>query len=204
MVKKIILVVISIINIFARFLSYMWNPRFKYMVYTFKRVFVTGLYARHFNYLGHNSLLGLNMKLKDLHYVYFGNNTTIGDRTVLTCFKVDDDPTLIIKDNISIGDDAHITCCNKIIIDNNVLIGKKVTISDNSHGARNELNINPKDRKIYSKGPIYINENVWIGDKVTILAGVSIGKGAIIGSNTVVTKDVPDFSVIVGSKSRLV
>lgn len=49
-----------------------------------------------------------------------------------------------------------------------------------------------------SKGSVVIGNNVWIGDKVTILPGVTIGDNAVIAANSVVTKDIPSFSVAAG------
>ena len=54
------------------------------------------------------------------------------------------------------------------------------------------------------KGPVRIGNNVWIGDNVTILSGVTIRDGAIIGAGSVVTKDVPAYSVAVGNPARVI
>lgn len=101
---------------------------------------------------------------------------------------------------------GHITCANKIIIGDCTLLGKYVTITDNSHGdsVKGQLDIAPIRRPLYSKGPVIIGERVWIGDKVTILPNVQIGNGTIIGSNSVVTKDIPDNCITVGSPAKIV
>ena len=62
----------------------------------------------------------------------------------------------------------------------------------------------PKLRRLYSKGPIVIGDNVWIGDKVIILDGVKIGNNSIIAAGTVVTKDVPDFCVVAGNPAKII
>lgn len=114
-------------------------------------------------------------------------------------------PMLTIGKNCNIGAYNNITCINKIIIGDNLLTGKWVTITDNSHGSvdRGELNIPPVKRMLYSKGPVIIGDDVWIGDKVTILPGVSIGKGSIIAANAVVTSSVPPYSVVGGCPSKI-
>jgi len=45
---------------------------------------------------------------------------------------------------------------------------------------------------------------VWIGDKATILPGVMIGDGVVVGANTVVSKDIPNYSVVVGNPARII
>lgn len=115
-------------------------------------------------------------------------------------------PNLIIGSNCNFGAYNHITCTNEVSIGDNVLTGKWVTISDNSHGATDEqsLLVPPISRPIVSKGKVYIGNNVWIGDKATILAGVTIGDGAVIGANAVVTKDVPSMGVVVGNPATTI
>lgn len=115
-------------------------------------------------------------------------------------------PKLTIGSNCNFGAYNHITCTNEVTIGNNVLTGKWVTISDNSHGTTDEesLKLPPVLRPIVSKGKVYIGNNVWIGDKATILAGVTIGDGAVIGANAVVTKDVPSLSVVVGNPAIII
>ena len=114
-------------------------------------------------------------------------------------------PQLTIGDGCSFGAFNHITCTNKIKIGNNVLVGKWVTITDNSHGNTdiNSLKTKPSRRPIVSKGPVIIGNNVWIGDKATILAGVTIGNNAVIGANSIVTHDIPDFAIAVGNPAKI-
>ena len=66
--------------------------------------------------------------------------------------------------------------------------------------------LNPVDRAAYWEGgkPINVEDNVWIGGGAIILGGVTIGKNSVIGAGTVVTKDVPANSVVVGNPGRVV
>ncbi len=57
---------------------------------------------------------------------------------------------------------------------------------------------------IESKGDIVIGEDVWIGTGTTILSGVNIGRGSIIGANSVVTKDIPPYSIAVGNPAHII
>mgnify|MGYP002933344774 FL=1 len=95
---------------------------------------------------------------------------------------------------------CHIGAVNKIVIGNNVLMGSQVLIIDHAHGEGNvDMFQAPIDRKLFSKGPIVIEDNVWIGDGVCILANVTIGCNSIIGANAVITKDIPPYSTVVGN-----
>lgn len=114
-------------------------------------------------------------------------------------------PQIIIGNNCSFRMFNHITCINSIKIGNNFLSGCYVTISDNNHGnGIDDLDLNPLERLLCSKGPIVIGNNVWVGDKVTILGGVTIGDGAIIAANSVVTHDVPAYSVAAGIPAKVI
>ena len=55
-----------------------------------------------------------------------------------------------------------------------------------------------------TKGKIKIEDEVWIGANVTILSGVTIGKGAIIAAGSVVTKDVPPYSIVGGNPAKII
>lgn len=116
-------------------------------------------------------------------------------------------PQIIIGDNVSINYNSHIGAINQIIIGNGVLIGSDVLIIDHDHGRTDsveELSVRPARRKLLSKGPILIGDNVWIGEKACILSGVTIGEGAIIGASSVVTKDIPAYSVVAGNPAHIV
>ncbi len=104
------------------------------------------------------------------------------------------------------GSYNHITCTNRIEIGDDLLTGKWVTITDNSHGNTDwdSLKIAPIKRDVVSKGPVKIGNNVWIGEKATILPGVTIGDGVVVAANAVVTKDVPSYCVVAGNPAKVI
>ena len=59
-------------------------------------------------------------------------------------------------------------------------------------------------KDIISKGYITIEEDVWIGSNSTILSGVTVGRGSVIGAGSVVTKDIPRYSIAVGNPARVI
>ena len=142
-------------------------------------------------------------------FISIGNNCCFDKDLFLTAWyfnKDEHEPSIIIGDNCSFGAYNHISCLNRIEIGDGLLTGKWVTIVDNSHGTSNfeDMKIRPWLRKIVSPGPVIIERNVWIGDKATILPNVTIGEGAIIGANSVVTKDIPKYSVVVGNPAKVI
>lgn len=111
---------------------------------------------------------------------------------------------MLIGVNCNIGEYNHFTASNFVKIGDNVLTGRWVTISDNSHGHTDEesLKLPPLERPVVSKGPVIIGNNVWIGDKATILSGVNLGEGCVVAANSVVTKSFPPYSVIGGIPAK--
>ena len=152
--------------------------------------------------------------LKGPQYISIGNHCFFEQFLYLTAWdyfhsknnEQNFKPTISIGSNCYFGAFNHITAINRIEIGNNLLTGKFVTITDNSHGETNfeTLQIEPINRPLHSKGPVIIGNNVWIGDKATILPNVSIGDGAIIAANAVVTKDVPAHSIAAGNPAKII
>jgi acetyltransferase-like isoleucine patch superfamily enzyme len=104
-----------------------------------------------------------------------------------------------------VGLNSRIWATSEITIGNRVLISYNVTILDNNCHPIDSTERHEDYKKIITTGfedidlnakPIIIEDDVWIGFNATILKGVKIGKGAIIGSCAVVTKDVPPYTIV--------
>ena len=118
-----------------------------------------------------------------------------------------------IGESCFIGENSRIWSACSITIGDRVLISHNVNIHDhNSHspsaGARH-LHFNqifstghPAQLDDVASAPIVIGDDVWIGFNATILKGVTIGKGAIVGAASVVTKDVEDYTVVAGNPAK--
>ncbi len=83
-----------------------------------------------------------------------------------------------------------------VTIEDDVQMAANVQILTNNH--------DPYDRQLLTVKPVLIREGAWIGAGATILPGICIGKHAIVGAASVVTKDVPDYGVVVGNPARLI
>ena len=148
-------------------------------------------------------------RVRGKQYIKIGKGFTTGFNCRLDAFNINNlnEKYLIeIGENVEINDDVHIGAVEKIVIGDNVLIASKVYISDHNHGSykgeeQDSPMSMPKKRKIYSS-PIKIERNVWIGEFVSILQGVTVGEGSIIGTMSVVTKDIPPYTIVVGSPAK--
>ena len=141
--------------------------------------------------LGENFRAGKGLKLSTWP-VYMGKSTGCNSK-------------LKIGKNVSIMDYANISCMDEITIGDGCLFGDFVFIADNNHGdGISELDQLPIKRKLCSKGPIHIGKNVWIGRNVCVMQNVTIGDGATIGANSVVTHDIPPYTIAVGAPAKVI
>lgn len=107
-------------------------------------------------------------------------------------------------------------CLNNMKIGNHVFINSNllamarggITIEDDVQIAANvqllSNNHDPYDRQILTCKPVLIKKGAWIGAGATILPGICVGKYAIVGAASVVTKDVPDYAVVVGNPAKVI
>ena len=109
---------------------------------------------------------------------------------------------LKIGDNSYVGSYSVIGVNNKISIGNNVMIADSVSIRDSDHQF-SLRNVPMRNQGIVSK-EIIIEDDVWIGYGAVVTKGVKIKKGAIIGANSVVTRDVDEFCIVGGVPARLI
>ncbi|KAF7539047.1 hypothetical protein G7054_g2403 [Neopestalotiopsis clavispora] len=107
---------------------------------------------------------------------------------------------IVLGDNFYSNFNLVILDCGLVTIGNRVLFGPFVSIFAATH----ETEVQSRRDGIEYAKPVSIGDDCWIGGNVTIMPGVTIGKGCTIGAGSVVTKDIPDFSVAIGSPARVV
>ena len=103
---------------------------------------------------------------------------------------------LKIGNNVYINSNMLAMSRGGITIEDDVQIAGNVSLLSNNHDLY--------DRQVLLCKPIIIRKGVWIGANAVVLAGVEIGKHAVVGAGAVVTKDVPDYSVVVGNPAKII
>jgi acetyltransferase-like isoleucine patch superfamily enzyme len=129
------------------------------------------------------------------------NAFSLGDRSVIEdyCCVNNAVGDIVIGNDTRIG--LHNTVIGPVRIGNQVNIAQNVLLSGLSHNFSDPLI--PICQQGVSTRPIVIEDDVWIGGNATILPGVHIGRHSVIGAGSVVTKDVPAYTVVVGNPARI-
>lgn len=140
-------------------------------------------------------------------YISVAKGFTTGVGCRIEAYPKNEETTLFFGENFQMNDYVHITAMEKVQIGNNVLLASKIYISDCSHGSYagdendSHPDTRPDIRPLFSK-PVVIEDNVWLGEFVSVLPGVTIGKGTIIGANSVVSKSLPPYVIAVGTPAK--
>ncbi len=171
----------------------------------------TGYRTRRFKQFGAHSKMCFGMYICGERMIEVGDYVVLGGGnfalTAHSCGQSTDRTLISIGDRCMFGNDCHITAAKGIFIGKGLRTGKSVLISDNSHGDvhnKEHMKMLPNDRPLACKGAIHIGDNVWIGEKAAVLSGVTVGDGAVIGANSVVTHDVPAYSVVAGCPAKII
>lgn len=187
--------------------AYFFHKKIFTVLLAIRNRFYTGYIRKRFGKFGNSVIMYKPYTLIGCEYIEIGDDNILECDLQLSARKCGyQTPKLSIGNNCLIRKGTHITAINCIEIGNNLMTGTNVLITDNSHGdsTPQTLTIPTGKRSIVSKGAVKIGDNVWIGNNVCILPGVTIGSGVIIGANSVVTHDVPNFSVVAGIPAKLI
>ena len=137
------------------------------------------------NYVSKKAKLGKNVKI--WHFTYVGDNTIIGDNVMIGSL-------CHIDYNVKIGNNVRIEGLTYIppltFIGNNVFIGPATVFTNDPY---------PPSKKMIG---VIVEDDVTIGARSVIRAGVKLGKGCVIAMGSVVTKNIPSGTLVMGSPSK--
>ena len=140
-------------------------------------------------------------------YISIGHDTLIGPDVALSAGMVPGQKCISnivvsIGDRCLIGRGSGIFGHYSITIGNDVWTGHHVYITDQNHGYEDVSR--PISQQSQPERAVVIGDGSWLGHGAVVLPGVTIGKHVVVGANAVVTHNIPDFCVAVGSPARVV
>ena len=180
-------------------------------------------YPRLFRKIGKGFIIGRNVVIRHPDKIEVHDHVTIDDNCLIDARGSGDDG-VVLEDEVIINRNCMIQAkngpirlgrrtslgSNSVLVSlGGVTIGEAVLTAGGcyiSAGAYefDRLNTPVMDQRAYTKGPIRIGSNSWLGTCVIVLDGVSIGTGSVVGAGSVVTKNLPDYSVAVGVPAHVV
>jgi acetyltransferase-like isoleucine patch superfamily enzyme len=162
-------------------------------------VLVSGAFAE----FGKESVLSLPIRVEGAGRIAIGSGVFIAAGCWLHVEGAGNHIALEIGSGSSIGAHSTLSAVQSVRIGEQVLMAPSVYISDHSHEF-SDTNIPVRSQGLTKIGPVEIADGAWLGHGVVVCPGVRIGRGAVIGANSVVTSDVPDSAVAVGAPARVV
>jgi len=137
-------------------------------------------------------------RIENFGVMHIGAKTLIRSVNVPVELCTGDGAELVIGRNCSINYGVSIGATGSITVGNRVRIGPYTMIVDTDFHDPLKRDVRPKPR------PVVLEDDVWIGAKACIMPGVRIGRGSIVGTGSVVTKDVPPFTVVGGVPAKII
>jgi acetyltransferase-like isoleucine patch superfamily enzyme len=136
-------------------------------------------------------------------FLSLGDDLYVGDRCTFEIY-VNPEGRVTIGSNTWISHDFHLQCADQISIGRNVLVGEFVSIRDTTHSYLDP--VLPIKNQSDVSSPVIMEDDVWIGRGCLIQAkapGIVIGRGAIVGANSVVTSSIPPMEVWGGTPAKM-
>lgn len=152
--------------------------------------------------IGKGSIIFAPMQIDNPKTIEIGDYVFIAEGAWLMGSSTEIGATLKIGQSSVIGHFSHIIANKEVVIENSVLIADKVFISDCTHNYTDVV-IPVMNQAVSFLKSVHIGEGSWLGENVCV-CGASIGKHCVIGANSVVTNDIPDYCVAAGSPAKIV
>ena len=158
--------------------------------------------ANHLNSGGVN-YIGLDVKFVNRGTITLGRSVIIRPSTRV--YAGNSQSLVSFGNGTEIGEHSTISSNNSIVFGNDVLTGPHIFIADHNHAYENPLlSVSKQGVKCNPTDKVVIGDGSWLGTNVVIVGNVHIGKHCVIGANSVVTKDIPDYSVAAGIPAKVI
>ena len=155
-----------------------------------------------FHSFGQHTVIEPPLRLSGEHRIAVGDFVSIGPRC---WFQVlgPGEVAITIGSGTGIVSDCVLSAASSITIGERVLFARGIYVSDHSH-AFGDPEIAIRDQGIDRVAPVVIEDGAWLGENVVVCPGVTIGRGAVVGANSVVVGDIPARAVAVGAPAKVI
>lgn len=157
-----------------------------------------------FAYFGKKTVLMYPIRLDGEERIAIGDWVFIGSGSWLQTLPDGDNKSVAIwiGEGSSFAGACVISAVRSVRLEENVLLARNVYISDHMH-RYTETDIPVMAQGVDKIGPVLIKRGAWLGQNVVVCPGVTIGVGAVVGANSVVTQSIPDYCVAAGAPARV-
>jgi acetyltransferase-like isoleucine patch superfamily enzyme len=155
-----------LLNFIGFLLSFVFTEKIMHEVWHLRNVIYSSIVRCHFKSIGKGGRFCYPLILNGGKNILIGDKFSLRERGRIEAIDlyqgVNYTPSIIIGDNVTMGNDVHIGVIGQLKIGNNVLVGSHIFISDHSHGKLNKTDIKKVaiERRLYSKGNIIIEDNI--------------------------------------------
>ena len=158
-------------------------------IHTFKKIII-----------GENCLIEKHSKLVGGRKLNLGDSVVIKTGSIIKSGDLEKSK-IVIGDRTNINEYCYLDGVGGLLIGNDVLVAPQCSINSSGHEFKNpDMKIIDQSRRLST---VIIEDDVWIGANSTIVPGVKIGKGAVVGAGSVVTKDLPPYSISMGVPAKV-
>lgn len=156
-----------------------------------------------FHSFGRNSVIQVPARIKNAHRIAVGEGVFVASGSWLHVLEDDGDVALEIGDGASIAEGCVFSSARSIRLGTKVSLARYVYVADHAH-AYDDPDAPSLEQGITDIRPVEIGDGAWLGQNVTVLPGVRIGKGCVVAAHSVVSTDVPDYSLAAGAPARVI
>ena len=159
--------------------------------------------------IGWSVAFSKGVEIKNSKYIQIGKRVYIGKNALIQVELIHHlqfgyhKPKLKIGNYVSVGVGSVISAVSDIELEDDVIIAPYCYIADNSHSF-DRVDVSIRYQGLDKVKPVKIKKGAWLGWSVAVYPGVTIGKNSVIGANSVVTKDIPDYCVAVGAPAKVI
>jgi len=161
------------------------------------------LAAPGFAAFGRNSRILLPTRLSGGQHMSIGDHVLIGAGSwLIVPEQHSPGPNIVIHDRVRMNT-TSISAVSRVELEEGVAIARGCYISDHSHGF-DDPDTPIRYQPIARVAPVLVRRGAWLGQNCVVLPGVTIGRGSVVGANSVVREDVPDRTVVAGVPARVI